>query len=129
MFIYSIQNCLNVSYWRSGEPSNSYNNEHCVEMWPDWNDQTCTDTLAFLCNVPKQYILITQEMSWQNAENYCINTYQTHLASISNQYELEQINYFTTKTSKSIWIGLNGLNDLNQDTAWFVYILIYMFLI
>lgn len=44
--------------WNVNEPNNHRGTESCVEIWHKsygrWNDQTCSDRLPFVCEIPVQ---------------------------------------------------------------------------
>ncbi|XP_062614104.1 collectin-11-like [Saccostrea cucullata] len=46
---------IKLTFWRLGEPNNSQNNEHCLEMQLHngylWNDKNCGSDLRFLCEI------------------------------------------------------------------------------
>ena len=48
----SSGSALTYTNWSLGEPQNLGGNENCLHMWlylGEWNDNTCDNTLATLC--------------------------------------------------------------------------------
>ena len=48
------------TYWNSGQPNNSGGDEDCMHAWgierergETWNDETCSDSLTYLCSKKK----------------------------------------------------------------------------
>ena len=57
-FVWSDGTPLNssrsYSNWNDGEPNNRAGNEDCVELRDNgWNDQSCSDTVYYICERPK----------------------------------------------------------------------------
>ena len=61
-FIWTDESSFDFEHWISGEPNNRYQEEDCVEMYPNiwkewlykWNDIKCSVKLFYVCK--KEYI-------------------------------------------------------------------------
>ena len=102
------------SNWYPGEPN--YHNEeieNCVEMYSggNWNNRGCDDDDTNNRWVCKKYSGVDKSgyygiyteiaKNWSDSEQYCIDTYGTHLASIHNETE-------NNKAWESVAINENG---------------------
>ena len=60
----------------------------------------------------KEYIGIYQQtpLTWQQAENYCINNFNTNLASISSITKENEL-LFSVNNNNNVWIGLNDIEN------------------
>eukprot|EP01084_Bolivina_argentea_P151114 263801_1 len=82
---------------------------HCVP------DNKTTDIEA------NKYVLVALEKSWDKAHEYCQDTYNSGLATIITDNDLNyavalrEALFEQTHSHKDIWIGLN---DLNPNTVW-----------
>ncbi|XP_036845344.1 C-type lectin lectoxin-Phi1-like [Oncorhynchus mykiss] len=79
-----------VGFWEKGQPDNGNNNESCVWMrnWL-WHDANCGKRHHFVCydtNLTSQYILITEEKTWSEAQRYCQKNHKD-LASVWGEAE------------------------------------------
>nr|XP_055046007.1 putative C-type lectin domain family 20 member A [Misgurnus anguillicaudatus] len=102
----------NVTFnsWYTPEPNNVLGIEECGNTdSTGWSDWPCTSKHPFLCfnetaTVSDRFVLITDEMTWPEAQNYCRQNY-TDLATIQNQADKDLL---TTKigTNTQPWIGL-----------------------
>eukprot|EP01084_Bolivina_argentea_P064692 117948_1 len=60
---------------------------------------------TYLCNAQSShYILVESNLSWVDAENYCVNLFETHLASIHSTDDMN--NAKTICNVNHCWIGL-----------------------
>lgn len=125
--------------WQDGKPvmmtnfgQNGVNNLHeqpvnCIEILSinnnkEWNAQLCTVRRPFICEIPRKrtrgkYIAIGKTLSWESAENYCQQTYNTDLASIETKKENRLAMNLCRDISSDMhhcWIGL--IKPYNQWT-------------
>lgn len=113
---------LNYTNWMIGKPNGDGN---CVEMISnhnnEWNDVSCdsdNNNKYFICDC-NRYIGVSINLSWHDAEKYCINRYGTHLATIKTAQEHEcgyQTGYqlktdIDSSSNFNVWIGLYDNND------------------
>ncbi|XP_058235820.1 macrophage mannose receptor 1-like isoform X2 [Hemibagrus wyckioides] len=108
---WTFQNELMGSFtsWANGEPNNNYGNELCIIISHySWYDVPCLWKFPYVCfddrdNATERYVLITQRMTWYDAQSYC-RQYHTDLASARNSIEnsIVGIMYGWNWT----WIGL-----------------------
>jgi len=137
------QSLLN-SFWSSNEPG-IY--ESCVEMYStgsdsshkgSWNDADCNLNRHFLCDVPNtpKYYYVGTQMNFSNADNYCFNTYGSHLANIISENENNAANYFcsnygsdpgSSSETDYCWIGLQRISNGSSynDFKWLSNDVIY----
>ncbi|XP_076250606.1 salivary C-type lectin 2-like isoform X3 [Rhynchophorus ferrugineus] len=59
-----------VDGWARGEPSNAYQEEHCVELKLDerakrlgWNDYFCVEERKYLCQTPRKEVPVGQNLN------------------------------------------------------------------
>ncbi|XP_056271889.1 uncharacterized protein LOC130194756 isoform X2 [Pseudoliparis swirei] len=95
--------------WKTGEPNNNNNDEHCVMMNKDgrWIDFPCGWFLKSICfdvRGPNTLVLITTTMTWTEAQNYC-REHHTDLASVRNMEENQMVHNLVPDRS-AVWIGL-----------------------
>ncbi|KAI4890375.1 hypothetical protein NFI96_021530, partial [Prochilodus magdalenae] len=88
--------------------TNSNGEKNCVEMdgGGKWNDEDCKSNNRFVCfegGNTNKYILISDSMSWSDAQSYCRKNH-TDLASVRNQAENEEIK--NAASGGTVWIGL-----------------------
>ena len=62
---------------------------------------------------PPTYVLVDSEMTWTDAEAYCVNTYGGHLARIASSAQNTLAR--DARGSHTVWIGFN---DRAQEGAW-----------
>ncbi|KAK2852202.1 hypothetical protein Q7C36_007403 [Tachysurus vachellii] len=95
--------------WSNGDPNDWVGNERCVGMvWMVWIDAPCEFQIPFVCFDDRKtgadrYILITQSMTWYDAQSYC-RQYHTDLASVRNTTENSIVGALISGTWT--WIGL-----------------------
>ncbi|XP_058236152.1 putative C-type lectin domain family 20 member A [Hemibagrus wyckioides] len=93
--------------WITGEPENMMGNERCVFTQQClWHDAPCAWRVPFVCFDDRKtgsdsYILITQRMTWYDAQSYC-RQHHTDLASARNATE----NSIIGSKNDLSWIGL-----------------------
>ena len=117
--------------WQDGKPAlytnfgpNGVNNLHdepvnCIEILSindnkQWNAQLCTVRRPFICEIPRKrtrgkFIAVGKTMSWESAENYCQQTYNTDLATIETKKENRLAMNLCRDISSDMhhcWIGL-----------------------
>eukprot|EP01084_Bolivina_argentea_P215897 366635_1 len=61
------------------------------------------------------YILVSIPMNWSDAESYCVNHYNSHLASIHTQYENNEVATLCSFQYGRCWIGYN---DIMSNINW-----------
>ena len=79
-----------------------------------WNAQLCTVRRPFVCEIARKrtrgkYIAIGKILSWESAENYCQQTFNTDLASIETRKENRLAMNLCRDISSDMhhcWIGL-----------------------
>ncbi len=90
---------INYLYpWYPSRPSDISLGEHCTEMWLDgqflWSNNDCTNQQSFICGhcdgVLNKYVFVQLPMQYDNAQQYCTNTYNTDLASIHSQRDMDE---------------------------------------
>ena len=89
----------------------------------EWNDLPClsnngdTRTNPFICNPSpvgiRPIVLVKQLMNYNNAKQYCIDTYGSTLASIRSEAENDYV--FSISEGKTIYIGMS---DLSSEGNW-----------
>ena len=132
------------SYWYPGEPNNdsSGSGKDCGDLyiqddnWHGFNEISCDKKLgAFICNHDYyvvrygDYIGVLTEkygndrLTFNQAENYCQTHYGTHLASVHNQDNNDELIYVHIAISNirggNVWsfVGLNDPNN-NNNFEW-----------
>ena len=102
----------------SGQPNNPVNEGCLVWSVDGWHDIQCNRQTEFVCQwiTPCEnelngvcYKLIEQQRDWGTAEQYCIDTYDGHLAAITSESINEHV-YTITQAYSSIpqdrvWVG------------------------
>ena len=102
--------------WSGGEPNNS-GEEDCVESWTsggNWNDQKCDQSRYFVCNYPK-YVGIRMAKNWNDANQYCKDSYGTTLATITNSneniYVRNAVLHAGMASGDDVWIGYHDISS------------------
>ncbi|XP_056587691.1 macrophage mannose receptor 1 [Triplophysa dalaica] len=119
---WSDQSNSTFSNWRSGEPNNAGNSEHCTAVsfsdGGNWTDENCNNILPFLCYnrsslaSSRQYHFISVNKSWSEAQTYCRQNY-IDLATIDNMTEMNSVmNTVNGSYNGSVWIG--QYDDVNS---------------
>ncbi|XP_056587477.1 macrophage mannose receptor 1-like [Triplophysa dalaica] len=118
---WSDQSNSTFSNWRSGEPNNAGNSEHCTAvLFSDskWTDENCNYQLPFICYSlsslasSRQYHFISLNKSWSEAQTYCRQNY-IDLATIDNMTEMNSVmNTVNGSYNGSAWIG--QYDDVNS---------------
>ena len=116
--------------WISGQPSLS--SSQCVEVVKDngarWNDEDCSwQSSGFICNLnvevseTEHFIGVKWNLgsiTWDEANDYCENTFSTSLASVHSYWEREEVygilDVFDTERG---WIGMH-YDDNEDDWVW-----------
>ena len=119
--------CADLSYWVDGEPNNSGGVQHCAKIYSGstrtvgsmMDDDGCSESKYFVCDstptmVPTAYMVIYDQMSWSDGNNYCAAQYGTSLATITND-EDAQILLDLATAGTDAWIGLN---EMNGEWVW-----------
>lgn len=71
-----------------------------------------TDYNQFFCNKVRSYVYVKEAKSYKDAEKYCQETYQTHLATITSKQDINNALSKILKSNKNVWVGLyNYQND------------------
>ena len=67
----------------------------------------------------REYIGVNMSLNWSEAENYCLDTFGTHLATITSENENGKLRMARTEagiaTSSRLWFGFN---DLDSEGTW-----------
>ena len=112
-----------VDPWASNQPDNT-DLGRCITMWHDsfrWYDRLCTEEKRFICNscegVLDKYMLYPTGSSYTTAQDYCLNTIGTSLASIQNYDDFISSQLLCETKQVDCWIGLNRLNDQGSLTS------------
>ncbi|XP_044038973.1 C-type mannose receptor 2-like isoform X2 [Siniperca chuatsi] len=100
--------------WQKDQPDNALAAEHCVSMMEDgfWRDNSCTlvkkPLICFRDGMKDQYVLVTEEKSWSEAQIYC-RQHHTDLVSVRSAAENQEVrNRLQSNTSvQEAWIGLH----------------------
>ena len=123
-FVYSDGSDYDYSDWYWGQPNNYDGNQNCVDAsvapgFVGWSDTYCdTKYTSFICNRPATYyetqdfigvhLRNTDTLHWYGASEYCLDNFDTHLASIldddENDQAMELFEIFDSDVS--MWIGL-----------------------
>eukprot|EP01084_Bolivina_argentea_P291646 501261_1 len=80
---------------------------------PTWNP-TLSPTSTPV--IPREYIYIEQKLTWWEADQFCINAFNTSLATIEYNHDFTNV----IKSIKgrdivsNLWIGMNDMNKTNQ---------------
>ncbi|KAL7374933.1 hypothetical protein ABVT39_009345 [Epinephelus coioides] len=100
--------------WQEGQPDNAGAVERCVSMMEDgfWRDNDCVQVkmplICFRDDTDDQYVLVTEEQSWFEAQSYC-RQYHTDLVSVRSQSENQEVlsRLQGNHTVQEAWIGLH----------------------
>nr|XP_033466302.1 C-type mannose receptor 2-like [Epinephelus lanceolatus] len=100
--------------WQEGQPDNAGAVERCVSMMEDgfWRDNDCVQVkmplICFRDDTDDQYVLVTEEQSWFEAQSYC-RQYHTDLVSVRSQIENQEVlsSLQGNQTVQEAWIGLH----------------------
>jgi hypothetical protein len=89
----------------------------------DWKDPICYSDTCNWDNGECLFIVVKRKLSWYDAEQYCLDHYHTHLATVTSTYERNTLfllwkKYLKFKTS--LWIGLKwiGQGDVYNKNDW-----------
>merc|ERR1712233_183774 len=87
-------------------------NQDCVRMVTDgsWDDRLCNESRYILCNkypLSTSFLSIPVTKNWSEAETFCDNEIGTHLASIHNADQNEEVSDLCGVDR--CWIGLNDI--------------------
>eukprot|EP01084_Bolivina_argentea_P123166 218283_1 len=105
---------LNETYLKDGLDAYVYNHSSSPECVPDGYYQ-CTTLLNFTnvhgkCEYFDKYILISSQKTWNEAEKYCEEEFNSNLATITSKEELNIVvtmrEMNSTYFDGDIWIGL-----------------------
>ena len=123
-FVWVDGSNVDYTHWATNEPSN----QDCGQIGntnsnQEWDTVSCDNNeyTSFICNRPittvetTDFIGVnlrnTDSLTWSDANNYCLNNYGTHLASILNEEQYNQsYNIFKIFDKIQIWIGLHDTN-------------------
>ena len=66
------------------------------------------------------YIAVRIDLDWMSAESYCLTTYGTHLATICNYDDNEEVRSVMSSAGNAYntWIGLNKLRSGDGSWTW-----------
>eukprot|EP01083_Nonionella_stella_P023903 66130_1 len=75
----------------------------------------CTFARPFICNeiIEIPYIFVNSDLNWQEADTYCMDHYNSHLATIHDDDSSQILQYLLGE--RTAWIGLN---DINSEGTW-----------
>ncbi|XP_042596721.1 C-type mannose receptor 2-like isoform X1 [Cyprinus carpio] len=102
----SVYNENTFQDWEKNQPDNN-NNKGCAAMDNNgkWFTDSCDAQRQFVCfnvTATKTYILIEQNKSWKEAQEFC-RTFHTDLVNVRTSSENQEVK----KTAKKdVWIGL-----------------------
>eukprot|EP00058_Branchiostoma_floridae_P004563 XP_002590051.1 hypothetical protein BRAFLDRAFT_129759 [Branchiostoma floridae] len=123
-----------VTYWGAGEPNN-IGDEDCIEILGDtWNDQECTDTINYICEITvgaeldarecpdgyhefngQCYMFSANKMAYHDAEKNCLDQGAT-MAVIKDQFTHNYlVTHIRNTVDESHWFGLN---DRQAEGTW-----------
>eukprot|EP01084_Bolivina_argentea_P265807 450680_1 len=114
----------NHSYNYPSKQSNK-SDTYCVQLSSNhgykWINSDCNIHSRFVCNscnsIVNKYIGIDHSESWINAEQYCKRIYNTHLASLHSDNDLQDTLIIVESLSYIFQWGSYhiGLNDINKE--------------
>ncbi|KTG06716.1 hypothetical protein cypCar_00035611 [Cyprinus carpio] len=108
--------------WAEKQPDNSFGSEICAAVDEDgWiADELCSEMFFFFCKSPwflsiilcgsREYILIEDYKTWDEAQDYCRQNY-IDLATVQSDEEWNELTKLIEKLQFYIWIGL--YDDVN----------------
>eukprot|EP01084_Bolivina_argentea_P050522 92917_1 len=121
---------LNYTNWANNNPPANTTNL-CVELNSDtnfnWATANCNEQKRSLCNhcdskLTKYIAINTVYTNFSEAEDYCVDTLNTHLASIyssRDMFEAQEICKLSTlNTGQSCWIGLINHSYADYNFTW-----------
>ncbi|XP_030286385.1 C-type mannose receptor 2-like isoform X1 [Sparus aurata] len=102
------------SQWQEDQPDNAGANEYCVSMMKDgfWRDNSCTFVkMPLICFAEvgfDQYVLVTEQKSWFEAQSYC-RQHHTDLVSVRSPAENQELRsrLQADQAVQEAWIGLH----------------------
>ena len=80
---------------------------------PFGDDINCMETYKYFYIAPNE-----QHITWEEAENYCLSTYDTHLATIITDTDMEIARYLQNSEAHGIRYLWIGLIDKDDDKKW-----------
>ncbi|XP_073331683.1 uncharacterized protein [Pagrus major] len=100
--------------WQEDQPDNVGADEYCVSMMEDgfWRDNSCTfvkmPLICFADGSSDQYVLVTEQKSWFEAQSYC-RQHHTDLVSVRSPAENQELRsrLQTNQAVQEAWIGLH----------------------
>ncbi|NP_001093472.1 uncharacterized protein LOC561255 precursor [Danio rerio] len=106
---WSDQSNYSFSYWNTGEPNNSGNNENCTVLLENthghWADISCDRQFPFVCHEDK-LIVIQQNLSWSEALRYCRQHHVDLVSVQSVEMQRRVMNVVKLASTKAVWLGL-----------------------
>ena len=106
--------------WNNGEPNNE-GVEHCGEIRKKdngWNNHRCngTNVNGFVCNYYDYIGVSYSDISFNDANLYCLENYGSTLATISSSYDQENVinaakaaGIYKDSNNYRVWIGFTNL--------------------
>eukprot|EP01084_Bolivina_argentea_P307474 531468_1 len=91
--------------------------EHIVDT--AWKSSSCDLNYCFLCDMPKQYIIVSDlsiGLTWHEANDYCLKTYGSELATIENDFDAAALLYLRMQNEE--WVGATPQYDPTYNTYW-----------
>ena len=74
---------------------------------------------CLLCiDLESSYHLVNTPKQWQDAEDYCVNTCASHLASMHSQQDFDDVLALAATTSSDVHIGLQDTDGSNTNWTW-----------
>ena len=111
---------MSYTNWATGEPSNSNNDEDCVQLSSKWNDVACSTQLRAICEVsdcPSGYSNIgggkcisfrSTTASWNDQKTYCENN-NAKLVTIRSASENSYVSGYRSSLGVETYIGLSDI--------------------
>ncbi|XP_051256957.1 C-type mannose receptor 2-like isoform X1 [Dicentrarchus labrax] len=97
--------------WQEDQPDNVGADERCVSMTQNgfWRDNSCTvvkmPLICFTVDEEDQYVLVTEQKSWFEAQSYC-RQHHTDLVSVRSLAENQEVSS-RLQTGQEAWIGMH----------------------